>query len=197
MVTCSTTVESGLLPHPIEYAQVDPDQHPMSARELRDNGWHELRYGWLHVQSGRGGASTLWVPVAQWAHILVEFWSGSGWKYWITTGTADDAPRGSIPLPDWGCYEYTQPNGEEGVFPAEMANTALDNAAVELVERIRDEQGVRQALRDIRLVQMAYARNGADDAAGREALRAWLERICDGTIYSAGGLWTSVEENSA
>lgn len=76
--------DNGLLPHSIHYSQTDPSRYPVTAKALRDAGYHKFRYYWLHIPSGCGGVSTVWVPVERWAAVLVEFWNrvgGTVWKY--------------------------------------------------------------------------------------------------------------------
>jgi len=75
---------NGLLPHPVYYAQVEPSRFPVTAGALRDAGYHEVRYRWSHIPTGKSGATTLWVSVRRWADVLVGFWNrvgGTDWKY--------------------------------------------------------------------------------------------------------------------
>lgn len=78
------TDHNGLLPHPVQYAQVDPSRLPMTAQALRQGGYREMQYRWLHIPTGKSGVSTVWVSVERWAGILVEYWNrvgGAVWKY--------------------------------------------------------------------------------------------------------------------
>jgi len=78
------TEGNGLLPHPVHYAQVEPSRLPATARALRNAGYHEVRYRWFHIPTGKSGVTTLWVSVRRWADDLVGFWNrvgGAVWKY--------------------------------------------------------------------------------------------------------------------
>lgn len=83
------TDNNGLLPHPITYSQVDPDKYPMSAKELRDAGYYEIKYQWkftrmwFFIPIVKTGISTLWVRCRRDAESLIGYWSGDAWNYSI------------------------------------------------------------------------------------------------------------------
>ncbi len=75
---------NGLLPSPVSYAQVEPSRLPVTARALRNCGYREMQYRWMHIPTGKSGLPTLWVGAERWAGVLVEFWNRVGgpvWKY--------------------------------------------------------------------------------------------------------------------
>lgn len=83
-------------------------------------------------------------------------------------------------LPDWGCYDHPDE-------PSAVA--ALNKAGVALVRAIREEKDVEEPMRQVRIIQEEWARAGADDTEGREALWQLVRNACAGTVYDPERLW--------
>ena len=87
------TEKNGLLPYPITYSQVDPVKHPISAQDLRSNGYKEIKYYWLHIPTGLINTSILWVGAERYANPLIGLWNNIGgltWKYSLIPFTVGD-----------------------------------------------------------------------------------------------------------
>lgn len=75
---------NGLLPYPVPYSQVDPIKLPITAGSLKNSGYIEVLYRWLHIPTRKSGMTYLWVLKRQHAFELVGYWNtigGDMWKY--------------------------------------------------------------------------------------------------------------------